>query len=527
MSARRTFVATAAALVTAGAFLVGCTDSTEESAPEETTATGDPGAYSGEDIPADRVTDAVGRLDGIADELMASSGVPGMAVAVVHGGETIYAKGFGVREAGTDDAVGTGTVFPLASLSKPVGATVVARQVGEGDVSWDTPVASILPEFELADPWVTEHVTVGDLYAHRSGLPDHAGDRLEDLGFDGPQVIEKLRLEPLAPFRANYDYTNFGLTAAADGVAAAAGTDWATLSRESLYEPLGMSSTSSRFADYLAAPDRAVEHQLVDGTYVAGAIRDPDAQAPAGGVSSSVDDMAEWMTMLLANGEFDGDRIVAEDALLPAVSPQSVSNPPTSPETRAGFYGYGFNVSTTSAGRVQLSHSGAFELGAATSFLALPSADVAIVALTNGSPTGLPETLTAEFADLVQYGDVREDWRTLYSQAFASMSEPEGTLVGQSPPADPAPPRPLPEYAGTYANDYWGPATVTEADGDLVLGLGPAGQTFPLTHWDGDTFTFEIASENAPPGTISRADFSPTTVTLEYFDADGAGTFTR
>ena len=103
---------------------------------------------------------------------------------------------------------------------------------------------------------------------------------------------------------------------------------------------------------------------------------------------------------------------------------------------RSGFYGYGFNVGPTSAARMQLSHSGGFELGAGTNIVILPSADVAIVALTNATPAGIPEALTAEFADLVQFGEVREDWYKLYTDAFEPMGEPEGSLVGQQPPAD-------------------------------------------------------------------------------------------
>ena len=85
---------------------------------------------------------------------------------------------------------------------------------------------------------------------------------------------------------------------------------------------------------------------------------------------------------------------------------------------RSGFYGYGFNVGATSAARMELSHSGGFELGAGTNFVILPSADVAIVALTNATPSGVPEALTAEFADLVQFGEVREDWYKLYGDIF-------------------------------------------------------------------------------------------------------------
>ena len=80
-------------------------------------------------LPENAVDNAVAKLDGIAEQLLQTSGVPGMAVAVVHGGKTIYAKGFGVRDIRTGEAVDPDTVFQLASLSKPVSATVTARAV--------------------------------------------------------------------------------------------------------------------------------------------------------------------------------------------------------------------------------------------------------------------------------------------------------------------------------------------------------------------------------------------------------------
>ncbi|AOW91910.1 serine hydrolase [Rhodococcus sp. WMMA185] len=532
---RHRSLATLLTLVLGGSLVAGCTSDTSDASfartsdvnsPMASTDLVNPATVAGVDIPQGQIDDAVGRLDELARELMDSSGLPGMAVAVVHDGQTVYAKGFGVREVGTDQKVDADTVFQLASLSKPVGATVVARQVGAGIIDWDTPVSSALPDFSLADPWVTEHVTVGDLYSHRSGLPDHVGDKLEDLGYNRQQILDKLRLEPLSPFRISYAYTNFGLTAAAEAVAAASGTDWATLSEQAIYQPLGMTSTSSRYADYQVEDDRATAHQLINGIYVP-AERDPDAQSPAGGVSSSANDISKWMAMLLADGSFDDRQIVDQDALLPAVSPQVVSVPPRSPDARPGMYGYGFNVSTTPAGRVSLSHSGAFQLGVAANFVAIPSADVAIVALTNGTPVGIPETLTAEFADLVQFGAIREDWRSLYAEAFASMRAPEGSLVARDAPTNPAPAQPLHTYTGVYDNDYWGPAVISE-DGDaLSLQLGPAGQSFPLTHWSGDEFTFMLSNENAPPGTISKATFAGDGITLEYYNTHGQGTFVR
>ncbi|MDH6198432.1 CubicO group peptidase (beta-lactamase class C family) [Mycobacterium frederiksbergense] len=513
---------TLACITALGLALTGCSGSAPDPQP---ISDAPPPLVPAMPLPHDAVDKAVARLDGIAEELMTASGIPGMAVAVVHGGKTVYAKGFGVRDVGGQDRVGADTVFQLASVSKSLAATVVAHQVGAGAVGWDTPLASKLNGFALSDPDVSRMVTVGDMLAHRSGLPDHAGDKLEDLGYDRRYVLEHLRQLPLDPFRVSYAYTNFGFTAAAEAVAAGAGTSWEQLSADVLYRPLGMGSTSSLFADYAARPDRALAHIRIDGRYEPKYVRDADAQSPAGGASSSVNDMARWLAMVLANGSYDGRQVVDPKALLPALTPQVVSARATEPAMRSGFYGYGFNVGSTSAARMQLSHSGAFEIGAASNFVIIPSADVAIIALTNATPSGVPETLTAEFADLVQFGEIRQDWRKSYADAFASMDAPEGELVGNQPPSNPAAAKPLSSYAGVYRNDYWGPATVTERVGKLTLALGPK-LVVPLQHWDGDVFTFTLLTENAPPGSISKATFAGDKLTLEYYDDDGMGKFT-
>ncbi len=231
-------------LVAVAAFIGGC-DATS-AGPPTTSSTAEvvPPLDPAMGLPANAVEDAVGMLHGIADELLKASGVPGMAVAVVHGGKTVYARGFGVKDVCNGDAPGNRVdpdpVFQLASLSKSLSSTVVAHQVGAAAVSWNTPVVEKLPWFALADPTVTRMVTVGDMFAHRSGLPDQAGDLLEDLGYDRAHVLEHLRQLPLGEFRTSYEYTNFGLTAGAEAVAVGAGTSWESLCQEVLYGPLGM-----------------------------------------------------------------------------------------------------------------------------------------------------------------------------------------------------------------------------------------------------------------------------------------------
>src|SRR5436305_7133016 len=194
--------------------LTGCAPAQPLSSPPPALATAPPNEVSGLAIPAGRIDDAIAKVDGLVGDLMKRTGIPAMAVAIVHGGKALYAKGFGVRDAskgdGRDNKVDADTVFQLASVSKSVGATVVAHEVTEKVVAWDTPVVSKLPWCALNDPYVTGHLTIADLYSHRSGLPDHAGDQLEDLGYDRRQALERLKYLPLAPFRNSYAYTNFG-----------------------------------------------------------------------------------------------------------------------------------------------------------------------------------------------------------------------------------------------------------------------------------------------------------------------------
>ncbi len=113
------------------------------------------------------------------------------------------------------------------------------------------------------------------------------------------------------------------------------------------------------------------------------------------------------------------------------------------------------------------------------------------------------------------------------------MSAPSGSLVGVDPPASPTPAAPLTAYVGTYGNDYVGPATISQNDGELTLSLGPKTMTFPLTHWDGDTFIYVPTGESANFGSLSKLAFTratngtATSMDVEYYERDGQNIFTR
>jgi hypothetical protein len=215
------------------------------------------------------------------------------------------------------------------------------------------------------------------------------------------------------------------------------------------------------------------------------------------------------------------------------VTPQIVSSRAYAADARASFYGYGFGVSTQPSGRVVLSHSGGFSLGAGTNYVLIPSARVGIVVLTNGSPVGAAEALAMEFADLVQYGKVTRDWLTAYAGLLAPTNAPFGARVGKPAPADPAPALDLAVYTGTYANDYYGDAVIVRQRDGLMLKIGPAQMEFAFTHLDGNVFTLTPHSENATEGSISTAAFATdssgkvTALTIELMNQAGIGTFTR
>src|SRR5438132_6204545 len=262
-------------------------------------------------VTLDQVTHAIQEVEKLAQKQIQENALPGLAIAVVFRDKAVYAKGFGVRDTSAKNPVDADTVFQLASLSKPIGSTVVAELVGEGKITWDSKLSVLDPTFAMFDPWVTREITIRDMYAHRSGLPEHAGDLLEDLGFTRAEILHRLRYQhPGSSFRSHYAYTNFGVTEGGIAAAKAYGLEWEGASKQKLYNPLGMTSTSSHYADFMARRNKALGHVLVAGKWVQKFKRDPDAQSPTGGVSSSVNDLTKWLQLQLANGKFQDKQIV-------------------------------------------------------------------------------------------------------------------------------------------------------------------------------------------------------------------------
>jgi len=485
-------------------------------------------------VTREQVAAALPALDAFAKKLVEAGAVPGLAVAVVFDDEVVFTGGYGVREVGKPDAVDADTVFQLASFSKPISSTVVAALVSEGVVSWDSRIADLDPQFRLHDAYPSAEVTIRDLFSHRSGLPGTAGDDLEDIGYDRAAILSRLRLAvSSSSFRAGYSYSNFGLTEGAVAAAKPTGESWEQVAEERLYRPLGMASTSSRHADFLIRKDRAALHVQVGGAWAAQVKRDADAQSPAGGVSGSVRDLAQWMRLELGDGVYAGKTLIAKAAIAQTHAPLFArgANPVTG---GASFYGLGWNVEYGRHG-LTWGHAGAFSVGARTLVSLFPKAKLGVVVLTNAFPTGVPEGVADTFADLVFDGKADKDWTTAWNGAYEGLFGPAmatAKAAYATPPAQPSAALPDAAYVGRYANAYVGDAFVVAANGGMTLEVGPdRKRSYALRHFDRDLFLYFPDLETPDlPYALSFAigpDGRATRMTAGSLNAVGLGVLER
>jgi CubicO group peptidase (beta-lactamase class C family) len=457
-----------------------------------------PTANDGTAITADQVAAAVAQLDGMVEDAMTRTGVPGAAVAVVYNDEVVYERGFGVREVGKTDPVTPETVFQLASMSKSISSTLVAAVIGDGATTWDAVAADLLPGFKLSDPWLSAQVTLRDLFCHRSGLPAYAGDTFAaTFGYGREECVRRLRyVPPASPLRTSFAYANLPLSVAAFAAAQAARQSWEDLADERLFAPLGMSASSYRLADYVGRANKAAPHYPAkEGVWALGEVSEADAASPAGGVSTNVQDLTRWMRLQLGGGVFEGAEVVASAPLLETRRPQILeASPPNPADGPALFYGLGWRLNYDERGRLLVHHIGDFSSGFRSGVYLLPAAGLGIVVLTNAWPNALSDAIPKMFYEIVDRGESTEDWIGIFeaqtAAGLAAVSAAAPFPRGDAPASEPA--SSLDAYTGTFTNSMYGDLTVVEENGGLVLELGPLPARLELTHWDRDVFTYPL-----------------------------------
>ena len=303
------------------------------------------------------------------------------------------------------------------------------------------------PGSSSSDPWVTEKVTIRDLLMHRTGLPAYAGDELQDIGYTRQEIISKLRLDTThggLPFILCVFKHRHNLGSSSN--ARKAGMSWEDLVADRGPVPAGMKNTSARFADFEKAADRVDTYSMMNGTPVAGPLLNDDVNSPAGGVSSTINDMARYARLQLNEGSIDGKQVIDAAALRETHRPQNIMR-----TTNTSIVAYDLGWETVAdKGRLRVEHGGDLTSGVSTYITLYPDEKMAIVVLTNGFPGGhiLKKAVINGWDDLYFTGAVQKDWyREIEAGVLAAM-KPGASATGPLEPLPPVPagaqPSPVP-----------------------------------------------------------------------------------
>lgn len=317
-----------------------------------------------------------GYIDKVTERAMKAFNVPGIAVAVVQDGQIVHMKGYGVASIETKAPVDENTLFAIASNSKAFTAAALSTLVKEGKIRWDTPVCDVIPEFRLSDPYVTRAFTISDLLSHRGGLGLGAGDLMiwpDGSGFTSADVIYNLRfLKASSPFRTKYQYNNLMYIVAGEVIARVSGKSWEEYIEERIMMPIGMSHSAACFDRLTDKNNMADSHVLVNGVLDVVEMKLSPMANAAGGIYSSVADMAKWVSTQMGTLKY-------KDTWEPQVIiPVKGSTPYT---THFSTYALGWRVSDVE-GYKMITHTGGLA-GALTQVTMIPELGLGIIVLTN------------------------------------------------------------------------------------------------------------------------------------------------
>ena len=442
-------------------------------------------------------------IDRLAARTMTEFQVPGIALGIVKDGKLVYAKGYGVRELGTPAKVDADTEFAIGSNTKAFTTAALAILVDQGKLHWDDRVIDYLPEFRMADPYVTREFTIRDLLTHRSGLGTGAGDLLfvTPTDFTRADLIRALRyLKPVTGFRAAFAYDNLLYVVAGEVVAKASGQSWEDFVTARLLAPLHMDSCAVASARLPSQDNVAAPHSVVEGKLRTVARLEIPLVGPAGGIQCDVSGMARWVATQLARGVApDGSRIFSAQQSTEMWTPQTILRPrgrlAEAARTHFGAYGLGWGLEDFD-GYQRVSHNGGLP-GMVTHVSMIPELGLGVIVLTN-QQDGYALAAMADSILEGYTGNVRHDWVTLAlaqrSDRVKQIGESDHSAVTTASVPAQVGTLALTTYAGTFEDPWRGKATIISRDNELRLtfshtdglvgALTPLGPDFFVVRWD-------------------------------------------
>lgn len=453
------------------------------------------------------------RLDALIEPIRRAARIPGVAIAIVADGESIFAKGYGYRDVEAKLPMTAETVYPIASTSKAMNTTILGMLVDEGVLSWDAAVQDYLPSFRLGDPHTSAQVTLRDLVTMRTGLPRHDWLWMGN-PIDRAALVERLRyLELSAGFRERYQYCNLTATTAGYIAEIVTGQKWEELVRTRILQPLRMMNT--RFAlprtdnVSLSYHENSCRELLVTKRLAT------EVTGPSGGtIHSTVGDMSRWMLFNLDGGRIEGRPLITPRTLADIHSSQVVvGSDPAAPSPEA-TYSLGWFVDSYN-GCDRLSHGGYLH-DVNSEVMLFPQRGIGIVSFINFGPPRLARLLNEHAFDLLMGLNPAHTVEDKLSEYERQIAQTRARNASVPRVENTSPSHPLSDYLGTYSHPGYG-AIEIHADG-CGLTLKRHALMLCLKHWHYDAWVvgandlFEIHKSHA---------FDPTNVI--QFETSGDG----
>lgn len=295
--------------------------------------------------------------------------IPAVSVAVADRWQLICSAAFGLADIENNVRAATGTVFRLASISKPITAVAALQLAEQGKLELDAPVQRYVPSFPKK-PWP---ITPRQLLAHLSGIRHYRGpeellstrhfyDLAEPLKLFADDPLE---FEPGTRFRySTYGYNLLGLV-----VERAAGMKFTDYLRHKIFLPAGAHRIQPDDV-FRIIPNRARGYRISpSGTIQNCALADTSNKIPGGGLLATAEDLVRFALALL------------EGRLLTPATLQQMFTPQKTRDGRSTGYGLGWYV-TERDGKKWVWHSGS-QPGTSTDLLLLPERGLVVAVLTN------------------------------------------------------------------------------------------------------------------------------------------------
>lgn len=311
--------------------------------------------------------------DAYVQRLMAKWHVPGASIAVVKDGKVELLKGYGKASVELDVPATPGTVYQLASVTKPFTATAIMLLVRDGKLGLDDKLTALIPDL----PKVWDAITVRHLLAHTSGIKNLTGrkDFAESIrkDFTPRELVATVAQEPLEfPPGEKHAYSNTGYILLGMVIEKVGGRPYGEFMAERIFKPLGMAAT--RANDLRAVIPGRSQGYTWDGKELRlGEYHSATQPFAAGMLVSTAADMIKWDAGL--------------EKLLPAA--ESMWTPTPLATGKDADYGLGWEVSRVNGHRM-VSHGGGIP-GFSTELARFPDDKLTVIVLLNsdGGQAGL------------------------------------------------------------------------------------------------------------------------------------------